>query len=67
MNSVLAIVAIHLIAPPSLWAEQATGPKVHDQVLPYLLVILSLALALILLCRSASRSKDVRLEDLDDD
>jgi hypothetical protein len=48
-------------------AETQTGPKVHSDALPYLLIVLCLALALILLCRSSSRSKDLRLDDLNED
>ncbi len=63
----VAVLAIHLFLPTSLWAQQPTGPKVHGDTIPYLLVILSIALALILLCRSSSRGKDVRLQSLDED
>lgn len=65
----LAIFGMLLAWAPStaLAADTPTGPKVHSDAIPYLLIVLCLALALILLCRSSSRSKDLRLDDLDDD
>jgi hypothetical protein len=63
----LAIVAFNWLLPAAAWAApQETGPNVHGDTIPYLLVLLCVALAFILLCRSSSRSKEIRLEDLDD-
>jgi hypothetical protein len=63
----LAIAAINWLLPTAaLAAPQETGPNVHGDTIPYLLVLLCVALAFILLCRSSSRSKEIRLEDLDE-
>jgi hypothetical protein len=63
-----AIVAFNLCLPAAAWAAPAdTGPTVHGDTIPYLLVLLCLALGFILLCRSSSRSKEVRLDELDED
>jgi hypothetical protein len=66
--SLIVLGMLHLVQPSAARAADIpTGPRVHSDALPYLLVVLCLALALILLCRSSSRSKDLRLEELDED
>jgi hypothetical protein len=64
----VALFVAQLAVPSAAYAAstQPAAPT-HNHTLPYLLVMLCLALALILLCRSASRSKDLRLEELDED
>ena len=42
-----------------------TGP-LHSDAMPYLLIVFCLALGLIVVCRSANRSPEIRLEDLDE-
>jgi hypothetical protein len=37
----------------------------HDPVVPYVIVVLCVALGMVVLCRSANRSSDVKLDDLD--
>jgi hypothetical protein len=39
----------------------------HDPVVPYVIVVLCVALGMIVLCRSANRSTDVKLENLDEE
>ena len=46
-------------------AQIVTGP--HDLVVPYVVVVLCVALGMIVLCRSANRSSDVKLDDLDEE
>ena len=39
----------------------------HDAVIPYVVVVLCVALGLIVVCRSANRSPEVKLEDLEEE
>ena len=55
--------------PKAAFAQAApaapTGP-LHSDAMPYLLILFCLALGLIVVCRSANRSPEIRLEDLDE-
>lgn len=62
--------AVFQIAAPAValaQSDQNTAPKTHNVTVPYLLVILCLSLGFIMLCRSAGRTKEVKLDDLNDD
>jgi len=50
---------------PFVLAQMFTAP--HDPVVPYVIVVLCVALGMIVLCRSANRSSDVKLDDLDEE
>jgi len=50
---------------PLVVAQIFTAP--HDPVVPYVIVVLCVALGMIVLCRSANRSSDVRLDDLEEE
>jgi hypothetical protein len=52
-------------AMASLVLAQIGGP--HDPVVPYVVVVLCVALGMIVLCRSANRSSDVKLDDLEEE
>ncbi|MCC7086692.1 MAG: hypothetical protein IT427_16960 [Pirellulales bacterium] len=68
VRSFIVLLVCRLVLPSTAQAAyQTQGPAVHGDTIPYLLVILCLALAFILLCRSSSRSKEVRLDDYDED
>ena len=59
-GQLLAVISITFVL-----AQIVTAP--HDPVVPYVIVVLCIALGMIVLCRSANRSTDVKLEDLDEE
>ena len=63
----LASLVLGSVAPAmeSLVLAQIAGP--HDPVVPYVIVVLCVALGMIVLCRSANRSTDVKLDDLEEE
>jgi hypothetical protein len=66
----LAILAWSLTTLPLMAAApQGTpaGEGGKSWVVPYTLVVLAIALGLIIVCRSANRSKEVRHTEFDDD
>jgi hypothetical protein len=65
--SVITLVWIASI-PEIAFAQAAPAPTgpLHSDAMPYLLIVFCLALGLIVVCRSANRSPEIRLEDLDE-
>jgi hypothetical protein len=55
-------------APIEAWAQVPAPPTSgHSDVVAYMLVIFCVALGMIILCRSAGRTTEVRLDDIDDE
>jgi hypothetical protein len=50
---------------PFVLAQVFNAP--HDQVVPYVIVVLCVALGMIVVGRSANRSSEVKLDDLDEE
>ena len=61
---VWSVTALPLMAAAPQGAPVDTG---KNWVIPYTLVVLAIALGLVIVCRSANRSKEVRHTELDDD
>ena len=56
------------LSPAAALAETVqAGPATHSETLPYIEVVICLALGLILLCRSSGRRAEMNLEELDED
>lgn len=67
--ALVAVLVLSMTAVPSM-AAAPQGPPADtgkSWVVPYTLVVLAIALGLMIVCRSANRSKEVRHTELDDD
>ncbi len=53
--------------PQAAWAQAQPAAQGHSDVMAYMLIVFCVALGMIILLRSAGRSAEVRLEDLDDE
>jgi hypothetical protein len=56
-----------LFAPQVAWAQAQPPTQGHSDVMAYVLIVFCVALGMIILLRSAGRTSEVRLEDLDDE
>jgi hypothetical protein len=54
-------------APQAAWAQAQPPAQGHSDVMAYMLIVFCVALGMIILLRSAGRTSEVRLEDLDDE
>jgi hypothetical protein len=54
-------------APQTAWAQAQPAAQGHSDVMAYMLIVFCVALGMIILLRSAGRTSEVRLEDLDDE
>jgi len=56
-----------LTSPNAAWAQAQPPAQGHSDVMAYMLIVFCVALGMIILCRSAGRTTEVRLEDLDEE
>ena len=58
----------YLCSPTAAWAatQPPAGPG-HSDVMAYMLIVFCVALGMIIVCRSAGRTAEVRLEELDEE
>jgi hypothetical protein len=58
-----AALSIGLLAAPAVWAADAEPPSGQSYVKSYMLVLLVCALGLIVVCRSANRTTEIKFFD----
>jgi len=66
MSIIATIFGKQLSAHAGLLLAQVVSTQ-HDVVIPYVVVVLCVALGLVVVCRSANRNPEVKLEDLEEE
>ena len=65
--SICLVVLGFLTSPNAAWAQAQPPAQGHSDVMAYMLIVFCVALGMIILRRSAGRTTEVRLEDLDEE
>jgi hypothetical protein len=58
---------VFLAFPRAAWAQAQPPAQGHSDVMAYMLLVFCIALGMIMVCRSAGRTSEVRLEELDEE